>query len=71
VRPAAVFTAEPPSSATNLHTKRIVYHGPAMFVPPDKIPEGIFTEANEGNGEANEDGGLPRVQVSGWGRAIS
>lgn len=42
VRPAAVFTAEPPSSATNLLSKRVVYHGPAMFVPPDKIPEGIF-----------------------------
>lgn len=42
VRPAAVFTAEPPSGATNLHSKRVVYHGPAMFVPPDKIPEGIF-----------------------------
>lgn len=42
VRPAAVFTAEPPSSATNLFPKRVVYHGPAWFVPPDKIPEGIF-----------------------------
>lgn len=42
VRPAAVFTAEPPSGSTNLYTKRAVYHGPAMFVPTDKIPEGIF-----------------------------
>jgi hypothetical protein len=42
VRPAAVFTADPPSSATNLFKKRVVYHGPAWFQPADKIPEGVF-----------------------------
>jgi hypothetical protein len=42
VRPAAVFTCEPTAAQTNLFKKRQVFHGGAMFQPPDKIPEGIF-----------------------------
>jgi hypothetical protein len=37
---AAVFYAEPTS--TNLFKKKQVYHTGVAFVPPDKIPEGIF-----------------------------
>src|SRR3954469_13969119 len=51
VRPAAVFTAEPPSNSTNLYRKRVVYHGPAMFVPPDKIPEGIFFDLTKSDAD--------------------
>lgn len=39
---ACVFTAEPPSSATNLFTKRQVFHSGGIATPPDKIPEGLF-----------------------------
>jgi len=42
VQCVVVFTAEPPSGATNLFTKKEVYHGNAQFQPGDKVPDGIF-----------------------------
>jgi hypothetical protein len=39
---AIVFTAEPPSSGTNLFTKREVYRTDAKFQTGDKVPTGIF-----------------------------
>lgn len=42
VQSVVVFTAEPPNDATNLYTKKEVYHGNAEFQHADKAPEGIF-----------------------------
>jgi hypothetical protein len=42
VPPAAVFTAVPPDSSTNLFTKRQVYHGGTVATPADKVPGAIF-----------------------------
>jgi hypothetical protein len=42
VPPVAVFTAVPPDGATNLFTKRQVYHGGTIATPPDKVPGAIF-----------------------------
>ena len=42
VPPVAVFTAEPPTGATNLFTKREIFHGGTVATSPTKAPEGIF-----------------------------
>jgi hypothetical protein len=42
VQSVVVFTAEPPNDATNLYTKREVYHGRAQFQHADQVPQGIF-----------------------------
>jgi len=42
VQSVVVFTAEPPNDATNLYTKKEVYHGNAQFQHADKVPQGIF-----------------------------
>src|SRR5258708_5410420 len=42
VPPVAVFSADPPSGATNLFQKRQVFHGGTIATPADKVPEGIF-----------------------------
>lgn len=42
IRPVAVFTAEPPSTATNLFIKKQIFHGVAHFQDPDKVPRALF-----------------------------
>jgi hypothetical protein len=43
----AVFTAEPPSSETNLFTQTIIFHGNTKYANGDKIPTGIFFDMHK------------------------
>lgn len=42
VKPVVVFVAEPPTSSTNLFSKREVFHGSADWQPGNKTPDGVF-----------------------------
>jgi hypothetical protein len=42
VQPVIVFTAEPPSGATNLFIRREIFHDKAAFQAGNKVPDGIF-----------------------------
>lgn len=46
-RPKAVFMAEPPDGATNLHAQRQVFSVPAMFVRPPPIPRAVFFDMHK------------------------
>ncbi len=47
VQPVVVFTAEPIRASTNLYPQRIVFHGPALFQPGDKIPQKLFFDLHK------------------------
>jgi hypothetical protein len=47
VNGSAVFTAEPPSSETNLFTQTIIFRGNTDYVGGDKIPSGVFFDMHK------------------------
>jgi hypothetical protein len=49
VQSVVVFTAEPPSGATNLYTKREVFHGNADYQKGNNAPQGVFFDLTKPN----------------------
>jgi hypothetical protein len=44
---AAIFTAEPPSGASNQFTQTITYRGKSEYVTGDKIPQAVFFDMSK------------------------
>jgi len=47
VQSVVMFTAEPPSGATNLFTQREVFHNAAEFQPGNNAPDGVFFDMHK------------------------